>query len=287
MATDFEAIEAEPRPPRTWLRALILAGVAFAGGAVAMGYALTHWDTAARFLADAPPQTVMTSPSGSPSASGVVDDPARRAVTEKRVADLEARIGAIGARANAAVGNADRAEGLLVAFAARRALDRGVPLGYMEALLRERFGDSQPQAVATIVAAGRQPVTLEDLQSGLADLAPVLAGGGPGESWWDGLRRELAELVILRKANTPSPAPSERLARARRQLDAGRVGAALAEVSRMPGRDQASDWIAKARRYTAARDALDVIETAALVDPSTTTAPPTDNPAKTPAKPSA
>ena len=35
----------------------------------------------------------------------------------------------------------------------------------------------------------------------------------------------------------------------------------------MPGRDKAADWIAAARRYAGARDALDVIETAALLEP--------------------
>src|SRR3546814_3562519 len=33
---------------------------------------------------------------------------------------------------------------LLIAFAARRALDRGLSLGYLEAQLRLRFGDDQP-----------------------------------------------------------------------------------------------------------------------------------------------
>jgi hypothetical protein len=64
--------------------------------------------------------------------------------------------------------------------------------------------------------------------------------------------------------------PSERLQRATRWLDAGEVNVALAEVLRMPGYPAASDWIVKARRYVAARQALDTIETAALLDPRTT-----------------
>jgi hypothetical protein len=35
----------------------------------------------------------------------------------------------------------------------------------------------------------------------------------------------------------------------------------------LPARDNAADWIAKARRYILARQALDTIETAALVEP--------------------
>lgn len=42
---------------------------------------------------------------------------------------------------------------------------------------------------------------------------------------------------------------------------------ALAEVARMPARDAAARWIDSARRYVAARNALDAIETAALLTP--------------------
>jgi hypothetical protein len=61
--------------------------------------------------------------------------------------------------------------------------------------------------------------------------------------------------------------PAERLRRATRWLEAGQVDVALAEVLRMPGRGNARDWIASARRYVAARRALDAIETAALLEP--------------------
>ncbi|MDB5694097.1 MAG: hypothetical protein JWO81_3160, partial [Alphaproteobacteria bacterium] len=60
---------------------------------------------------------------------------------------------------------------------------------------------------------------------------------------------------------------SDRLRRAERALDAGQVEVALLEVLRLPGRDNAQDWIALARRYVAARQALDTIETAALLEP--------------------
>jgi len=196
------------------------------------------------------------------------------AAIDNRVSEIEARLGRIDVRANAAVGNADRAEGLLVAFAARRALDRGIQLGYLEGLLRDRFGAIQPQAVATIIAASRDPVTLDDLRAGLGDIAPALASQAPDESWWDGFKREIAGMIVIRKANAPSPAPADRLARARRALEGGRVAEALAEVSRMPGREQAGKWIASARRYDAARTALDEIETAALLTPRPTPSPP-------------
>jgi hypothetical protein len=176
-------------------------------------------------------------------------------------------------QSRAAVGNADRAEGLLVAFAARRALDRGVALGYIEGLLTQRFGDTQRAAVATVITASRQPVTLEELQEGLQQVGPELTGGAPDEDWWAALRAEMRSLVTVRREGAPSTMPAERLRRATRRLEAGQVDVALAEVLRMPGRENASEWIADARRYVAARRALDTIETAALLEPRT---PPTD-----------
>ncbi|MGH6781790.1 MAG: hypothetical protein ACREB5_06770 [Sphingomonadaceae bacterium] len=264
-----------PRPGGA-KRGLLLGAVAFVAGVGATAYAVHSWRPAAEFLTTqtpilvAPPpqqQTAQSPQAAAPTPSLPAVDPMAEAAIDRRVAEIEARLGRIDARASAAVGNADRAEGLLVAFAARRALDRGVQLGYIEGLLRDRFGAIQPQAVTTIIAAARQPVTLDDLRAGLSDLAPTLQSQAPNESWWDGFKREIAGMVVVRKANTPSPAPADRLARAKRALEGGRVSEALAEVSRMPGREGAQAWIASARRYDAARDALDTIETAALLSP--------------------
>src|SRR3546814_3188813 len=86
-----------------------------------------------------------------------------------RVGELETRLSRITLQAASASGNATRAEGLLIAFAARRALDRGLSLGYLEAQLRLRFGDDQPNAVKTIIDTARDPITLEPLRSELED----------------------------------------------------------------------------------------------------------------------
>src|SRR3546814_9779340 len=81
-------------------------------------------------------------------------------------------------------------------FAVRRALDRGLSLGYLDAQLRLRFGDDQPNAVKTIIDTSRDPVTLERLRTELDAMAPQLVGrDGDGDgSLWTGLRRELGEL---------------------------------------------------------------------------------------------
>lgn len=186
-----------------------------------------------------------------------------------RVAELEQRLSRITLQAESASGNASRAEGLLVAFAVRRALDRGLSLGYLDAQLRLRFGDDQPNAVKTIIDTSREPVTLEQLRAELDAMAPQLVGrNGNGDgSLWTGLRRELGELFVVRAAGTQSPRASERLDRARRLLAAGQVDLAITEVEAMPGVEVAGEWLIEARRYHEARRALDLIETAAILEP--------------------
>jgi hypothetical protein len=273
MATDYDRLHDEPRP-RPFLRALIILGIGFAAGLIAMGYLLTHWDTATAFLKGRPAAAPMRAvPAVTPAPAPIVSIEGRDALSI-RIGAIESRLAEIDERADAAVGNAQRAEGLLVAFAARRALDRGAQLGYIEGLLRERFGATQPQAVATIISAARQPVTLEQLRAGLDEAGPALAGPGPEDSWWDGVRRELAGLVVVRHADRPSTAPGDRLARARTLTESGQIDQALVEVSRLPGRASATEWIGSARRYALARAALDRIETAALLQPSDAAPPP-------------
>jgi hypothetical protein len=264
---------------------LLLPILAFVVGLAAMGWLLSRWESGARLLGvapaapavqEAPPRMAVVAepPPADPVAAG--PEPQRLLIDPeitRRVNRLEERLSAVDLQSRAAVGNADRAEGLLVAFAARRALDRGVALGYIEGLLGQRFGDSKRQAVATIITASRDPVTLQELQEGLQEVGPQLTGGGSNQNWWTALRSELGGLVTIRKAGTPSPVPAERLRRATRRLEAGQVDVALAEVLRLPGRDKAADWIAKARRYVMARRALDEIETAALLEPHTAPTP--------------
>lgn len=185
-----------------------------------------------------------------------------------RVAELEQRLSRITLEAESVSGNASRAEGLLVAFAVRRALDRGLSLGYLDAQLRLRFGDDQPNAVKTIIETARDPVTLEQLRARLDELAPQLIGRSEGSgSLWTGFRRELSELFVVRPVGTLSTRASERLDRARRYLSGGQVDKAIDEVDAMPGKDAAKDWLIDARRYHEARRALDLIETAAILEP--------------------
>lgn len=298
MSVDYIQTDGIRRRQRTYMSYLIWPMLAFLLGLLLMGWLISRWEKGAAYLGLTPAPPTVVQPARPPlrpappaptTAVSLPQGTTQRLVIDpeisRRVTQIEQRIAFISSQSQAAVGNADRAEGLLVAFAARRALDRGVALGYIEGLLRERFGTSQPVAVATVISASRQPVTLEELQTGLQEIGPELSGAGPDQDWWTALKAELGELVIVRRSGTPSTLPAERLQRAKRRLDAGQVDVALAEVLRMPGREGAADWIGDARRYVSARRALDTIETAALLDPRNPPDAPLAQPVPAPAGP--
>jgi hypothetical protein len=214
--------------------------------------------------------TTSASPAPSPSASQTAEAVEQMAQQQggidQRLAAAEQRLAKLDLQAQAAAGNAARAEGLLIAFATRRALDRGADLGYLADQLRLRFGDAMPNSVETVIGFSRNPVTLDVLSARLEGLAPRLADA-KNEPAWDRLRRELSELFVIRRETTPSAQPDKRLDRARFFLESGRVAKAIAEVRQLPGADQARQWIADAQRYAAAQQALDRIETAAVLEP--------------------
>ena len=99
----------------------------------------------------------------------------------------------------------------------------------------------------------------------LEGLGPQLRNSGEGPSW-AAFQRELGQLFVFRRESTPSPQPQRRLERARWALEQGRYRAAIDEVKGMPGAANADVWIADAERYRKAMEAMEVIETAAVLD---------------------
>jgi hypothetical protein len=184
---------------------------------------------------------------------------------DQRLAAAEQRLTQLDLQAQAAAGNAARAESLLIAFATRRAVERGAELGYLSDQLRIRFGDQWPNAVSTIIEFSRNPIRLDSLVARLEGLGPQLRKGEEGPSFAT-FRRELGELFVFRRESTPSPQPERRMERARWALEQGRYRAAIDEVRGMPGAAKADSWIKDAERYRKAMDALEVIETAAVLD---------------------
>ena len=284
-----EHIDGQLAPPRRTGRRLFVALLVLlliAGGtlAAAWRYPAVQRELAALFGLGADPERLVqaTSPAApQPAPSGPASGHAQSAVLaaapataqlpagsmDARLALLEERLARLDLQARAASGNAARAEGLLIAYAARRTLDRGAPLGYLEDQLRLRFADAQPNAVQTLIAAANAPVTLDSLYAQLDALTPALTGAVPQSDSWTRIRNELAGLFIIRHQSAASNRPEERLARARLMLAAGKTGEAVSEVERLPGAREAQPWIAAARRYDAVQRALDLIETTAMLDP--------------------
>lgn len=251
-----------------WGGRMLVALVLVLAGAAAAIWSLAHYPPAAKFLGIVPttsrplvlaPKTAVGAPAPEPETAKA------QSADSARIATLEQRLNDVQNATERAEGSAGRADALVVAFASRRAIERGVALGYLENLLVERFGAQHQAAVATVITASHQPVRLEDLISQYESLGPELRRGGPQDSWWTGVKREFGSLIEVHRAERPATNPEARFNRALQLLSRGDVDQALAETMRLPGAANASDWIQKARRYVAAHRALDEIESAALL----------------------
>jgi len=256
--------------------ALIVALVLGGAAAVWAGEKLGWIDFAARRSASPVALIPSADPAPTRTAAAATAQPlptnpaeSAQAALGVRLAELEMRITQLNLQAEAASGNAARAEGLLIAFAARRTIERGSPLGYLEGQLKLRFANAQPNAVESLIEASANPVTLDMLEQGLHALEPSLARGTGATDTWTRVREQFSNLFVVRRVGTPSPAPERRLERARMFLESGRVAAAIGEVERMPGASAAADWIEMANHYVRAQRALDLIETAAILEPRT------------------
>ena len=267
---------ARPRPSTKPVLFAVLAAFLLGGSVVGylawQGYFADR--SPAQDLAATPGETaLLAAPRPAPSASETARAAAAVARVEEtqggldqRIAAAEERIARLDLQAQAASGNAARAEGLLIAFATRRALERAAELGYLGDQLRLRFGDAQPNSVATVIAFARRPVTLDVLLARLEGLQPTLRSAS-GRPTLGRLQEELSSLFVIRRETTPSSQPSRRFERARMFIESGRVEEAIAEVEKLPGSGGAATWIADARRYARAQCALDLIETTAVQEP--------------------
>ncbi|MGE5952779.1 MAG: hypothetical protein ACM308_04060 [Qipengyuania vulgaris] len=269
------------RRSRKTMRPMLLAVAgSFALGAALVGYISWRMNGTDAQGEDAAPQTAIAAqptPGASPrptptnsaatrSAQAVEQMAETQGGIDQRLAAAEQRLSRLDLQAQAAAGNAARAEGLLIAFAIRRAIDKGAELGYLSDQLRLRFGDALPNATNTILNFSRDPVTLDQLTARLDGLSPQLQSGeqrGGFERFTD----ELGALFTVRRESAPSPQPEMRIERARLFLLSGRTGDAITEVRNMPGAARAQGWLRDAERYEATQRSLDLIETAAVLEP--------------------
>ncbi len=267
-------------PKASSARALLLAALlAFLAGGAVVGWLMYSRDPARSAAETAEAGSDLAPTGASPSPALAAPTPLASTVAQKavervaeqqggldqRLAAAEQRLTTLDLQAQAAAGNAARAESLLIAFATRRAVERGAELGYLSDQLRLRFGDQWPNAVSTIIDFAREPVRLDSLTARLEGLGPQLRVSSEGPSWAS-FKREMKQLFVVRRENTPSPEPQRRMERARWAMEQGRYQAAIDEVKGMPGAAKADSWIKDAERYKKAMDALEVIETAAVLD---------------------
>ena len=246
-----------------WGTRLLFALALMLAGAAGAAWALARFDGAARFLGVEPqPVAVKTAPR-------VLAEPRQQsqaaAPDSEEFEQIEDRLERVETTTQRVEGSAGRADALLVAFAARRAVDRGVALGYLEPLLLDRFGRTHARSVATIITASHTPVRLNSLVDQYRDLGPQLRSGAAQEGTWTQFKRELSSLIQIRRSDRPSTQPDARYLRALRSLENGEVDVALAETMRLPGAVNAQPWIRQARQYVAVHRALDEIESGALL----------------------
>jgi hypothetical protein len=238
-------------------RIALFGGIAFIGGLAAMGWVVSNWEPArALILPNAKPEA---EPAITPAAAAVAISAAPVPLPPSGPA--------------AAFENANRAEGLMIAAAVRRAIAQGQSLGYLETALRQHFGATQPSAVALIISNAKKPVTREALRKELETQTPSLLGYGPDSHWADRFRLTFSDLVVIRDANQPSSFGSAKIDRARRYVDAGQYEKAIEEVRSLPGADAATTWINSATQFAQTEKAINLLETAAIMVPPTPVAP--------------
>jgi hypothetical protein len=257
--TDYQTAQPAPRGGMKLKYIMLLLIVAFAGGGVATWWLVNRYE-------------VLTGPTAvDPSLSDSNNAPSAVANVAPAIAGVGPQTGGQAAPVyvtdSAISGDAVRGEGLLLTYAVRRTLDNGAPLGYLAEQLRLRFGASQPQAVAAIISAAQVPVTIENLQTELTGLAPVLLSGNRDSTVWASVNRELSHLFVLRRDGGAAMAPAQRLVRAQVLVEAGELSAAIEEVAAMPGASAAKSWLVRAKRFSDARKALDRLEQMALIRP--------------------
>lgn len=254
-------------PPRaSSVRGLVIfALICFAVGIAVMGWLLSEWTPARNLLLGkvevterAAPAAPVPPPPGPPPPRDPVATP------EEHIAEIEQKLAIIDQQADSASNDAARAERMMIAFAARRAIDRGSPLGYLEGALMRQFGPSDPAAVSTIIKAGRAPVTLEQLEEGLEASRDAALNSGAKNGWMDRVWNDVSGLAVIRRKGEDGLTTEQRFDRARRALERDRVELAVREVEAAPSRDKAEKWLESARRYVLARRALDRLEAITL-----------------------
>lgn len=272
-----------PSPTSSRLKGALRGLVYFAIVALVLGIVAFGW-TLQKTRQVAELQHVPSATSGRNAKASVSAPPPAAPFTldaaEARMTMLETRLAEAEQRAKTARDDASRAERLLILAAARRMIDHGAQLGYLEARLQREFAPTYPRDVGLIAAGARQPVTLAQLTQELGAIADALKTAPGEEGWVGGLMTDLRGIAVVRRADAPSDAPAKRLERAQRAIARDQVDLAIREVAAMPGAPKARAWLDRAKRYVAVHGALDRLEAVTILNPQPAPAPAAEAAAK-------
>ncbi len=250
-----------PAPPRRNIgRSLILPSRFCVGGVAATAGLSTRTEFGSQLVSSPAPAPIIVDPvkmaapvAANPSTMPVAPDLAARiAAIEARLARAEANGGSVSGGTNSQVSR------VVLAIAARRVIESGRSLGALQGELERQFAGDAPHLVTAIASASQQPTTLKNLTTEFTTLAPSLSGSG--DKWWARISTSLSSLVTVRDAKAKADSPTALVAEAEAALTIGDVSAAVDAVGRTPNRAIAMDWIAKAKRYAAAMQAVEALE---------------------------
>ncbi len=252
--------------PSSSVRGLVIfAIVCFAIGIAAMFWLLTEWTPARNFVLGMPPAPpAVTAPAERPAPPPVAPAPEASATPEEHMAKIEEKLAIIDQQADSASNDASRAERMMIAFAARRAIERGAALGYLEGALMRQFGGADANAVSTIIKGARAPVTLEQLEEGLDAAHAKMIAVAPDAGWFSRIWQDIGSLAVIKREGDGRLTPDQHYDRARRALERDRVEVAIREVEALPGQAEAKPWLDRARRYVQVRKSLDRLEAVTL-----------------------
>lgn len=179
------------------------------------------------------------------------------------IADLNRRIGALGAKASAAKAGAEAANALLLAVGQLREATRGTAgfaaaLDAVRALARGDAGIEKPaERLAPHAGQGVADLTTLRARFGPVADAIVRAASAPkGGGWLDRTIARISSLVTVRRVGERAAASNDAqglVARAELRLAAGDLAGAVAALAKLDGAPAraASGWLADARKRLA------------------------------------
>ncbi len=193
------------------------------------------------------------------------------------LAGLNVKIEQVGGSASrsieAAAASAEKARGVLLVTAARRAAEQGQSLAVLAPALRRHFAAADAGAVENLLIASPNAPTLSALRRRFEQIRPQLAeSSAPDQpdTLWAQFKSGVASLVQVREkgAAATQTANEARLADMATRLAQGDAAGALLILQRLPARTQqlARQWRISAEAYASAYGALQQLEASVLLE---------------------